>query len=97
MPPLTMEERVLPSRCPVPPTALGQAPLKLLQQVLGKAVLQPPGPGVPAGRVSPHVPLGRVTCPLLWAAALGGRPAVLSITEGIAPASLQHDRLNTVA
>ena len=56
---------------PVPPTTLGQVPLQPLPQVLGKAVLRPPGPGVPGGRVSPHVSMGRATCPLFWAAALG--------------------------
>ena len=63
-------KEVLPRRHPLPPTALGQAPVKPLPQVLGKAVLRPSGPGVPGGRVSPHVAVDRVTCPLLWAAAL---------------------------
>ena len=74
MPPLTLQEEGLtkgtscPSQC--------QVPLEPLPHVLGKALSRPPGPGVPGGRVSPHVSMGRATCPLLWAAALGGCPAV---------------------
>ena len=50
---------------------------------------RPPGPGVPDGRVSPHVPVARVTCLLLWAAALGAtQPCALS---------LRYDRLTPVA
>ena len=84
---------------PVPPTALGQVPLKPLPRALGKAVSRPPGPGVPGGRVSPHVPVGRVTCPLLRAAALGAaQPCGVSLTtRGIAPVSLRYDRLTHVA
>ena len=53
----------------------------------------------PGGRVSPHVSLDRVTCPLLWAAALGAaQPCRVSLTKGgIAPASLGYDRLTSVA
>ena len=84
---------------PVPPTAVGQVPLKPLQQVLGKAVSRPPVPGVPGGRVSPHVSVGRATCPLLWAAALGAAQpyGVFLTTGGIAPASLRYERLSPVA
>ena len=58
-----------------------------------------PGPGIPGASVSPHVSVGRVTCPLLWAAALGAaEPYGVSLTTGgIAPASLQYDRLTPVA
>ena len=47
------------------------------------------------GRVSPHVSVGRVTCPLLWAIALGAaQPYGVSLTTGgIAPASLRYDCL----
>ena len=43
--------------------------------------------------------MGRVTCPLLWAAALGAAQlyGVSLTTGGIAPASLLYDRLNPVA
>ena len=43
--------------------------------------------------------MGRDTCPLLWAAALGAaQPCGLSLTtRGIAPASLRYDRLTLVA
>ena len=41
---------------PVPSTALVQVPLKPLQQVLGKAMSRPPGPGVLGGRASLHCP-----------------------------------------
>ena len=94
MPPLT-----LPRGRPAPPTALSQAPLKPLPLVLGKAVSPPPGPGVRGRRVSPHVPVGRATCPLLWAAVLGAaQPCGVSLTTGgIAPASLRYDRLGPVA
>ena len=49
--------------------------------------------------MSPHVSVGRVTCPLLWAAALGAaQPYGVSLTtRGIAPASLRYDRLTPVA
>ena len=67
---LHCRKKVLPRGHPVPPTALVQVPLKPLPQVLGKALSRPPGPGVPGGRVSPHVSMRRATCPLLWAAAL---------------------------
>ena len=98
MPPLT-KQKVLSRGRPVPPTALGHVPLKPLPQVLGKAVSRTPGSGVPGGRVSPHAPLGRVTCPLLWAAALGAvQPCGVSLTTGgIAPASLRYDHLSPVA
>ena len=58
-----------------------------------------PGLGVPGGRVSPHVPMGRATCPLLGAAALGAaQPCGVSLTTGgIAPASLRYNRLTPVA
>ena len=56
-------ENVLPRGHPVRPTALGQVPLKPLPQVLGKAVSRPPGRAVADGRVSPHVSMGRATCP----------------------------------
>ena len=41
------------------------------------------------------MPVGRVTCPLLWKAALGAfQPCGVSLTTGgIAPASLRYDRL----
>ena len=60
---------------------------------------RPPRPGVPGGRVSPHVSVGRVTCPLLWAAALGAaQPYGVSLTTGgIALASLRYNRLTPVA
>ena len=60
---------------------------------------RPPGPGVPGGRSSPHVSVGRVTCPVLWAAALGAaQPYGVSLTTGvIAPASLRYHRLTPVA
>ena len=66
-------------------------PLKLLPQVLGKAVSRPPSPGVPGRRVSPHVSIGRATCPLLWSAALGAaQPCGVWLTKGgIAPVSLR--------
>ena len=43
--------------------------------------------------------MGRATCPLLWAAALGAaQPCGVSLTTwGIAPASLRYDRLTPVA
>ena len=43
--------------------------------------------------MSPHVSMGRATCPLLWAAALGAaKPCGVSLsTRGIAPASLRYD------
>ena len=43
--------------------------------------------------------MGRATCPLLWAAALGAaQPCGVSLTtRGIAPASLRYDRLTLVA
>ena len=47
--------KVLPRGRSGPPTALGGVPLKPLPQVLWKAVSRRPGPGVPGGRVSPHV------------------------------------------
>ena len=74
-------KKVLPRGRPVPPTALCQVLLEPLPHVLGKALSRPPGPCVPGGRVSPHVSMGRATCPLLWAAALGGCPAVWSISH----------------
>ena len=42
--------------------------------------------------------MGRATCPLLWAAALGAaQPCGVSLsTRGIAPASLRYDRLTLV-
>ena len=45
------------------------------------------------------MPMGRVTCPVLWAAALGPpQPCGVSLTTGgIAPASLRYDRLTPVA
>ena len=45
------------------------------------------------------MPVARVTCPPLWAAALGAaKPSGVSLTTGaIAPASLRYDRLNPVA
>ena len=90
---------MLPRGRPVPPTALCQVPLKPLPQVLGKAVSRPPGPGVPGGRVSPHVSIGRATYPLLWVAILGdAQPCGVSLTtRGIAPACLQYGRLTLVA
>ena len=45
--------------------------LGLLPHVLEKALSRPRGSCVPGGRVSPHVSMGRVTCPLLLAAAHG--------------------------
>ena len=42
---------------------------------------RPSAPTYLPGRVSPHVSMGRATCPLLWAAALGGCPAVWSISH----------------
>ena len=62
-------------------------------------MLRPPGPAVPAARMSPHVPVGTVTCPLLSAAALGAaQPYGLSLTtRNIPPASLRYDRLTLVA
>ena len=94
-----MQEKVLPRGRPVPPTALGQVPLKPLAQVLGKAVGRPPGPGVPGGTVSPHMSARRVTSQLLWAPTLGAaQPYGVSLTTvGIAPASLRYDRLGPVA
>ena len=93
MPSLTVQEEGLTRRRPVPPTALGQVLLKPLPQVLAKAASRPPDPGFPGWRVSPHVYVGSVTGPLLWAAALG-----VSLTTGcIAPASPQYDRLTPVA
>ena len=61
-------------------------------------MLRPPGPGVPGGRVSAHVSVARVTCPLLWSAALGAAQSygVSPTTGGIAPASLRYDRLTLV-
>ena len=99
MPPTKCSKKVLSRGSPGPLTARGQVPLKPLLQVLGKAVSRPPGPGFLGGRVSPHVPVGRVTCPLLQMAALGAaQPCGVSLTtRGIAPASLRHDRLTTVA
>ena len=44
-------------------------------------MLQPPRPGAPCGRMSPHLAVGRVTCPLLRAAALRGCQAVWSISH----------------
>ena len=91
-------KKVLPRDSPVPPTALVQVPLKPLQQVLGKAVLQPAGPGVLGGGwpdmcpwVGPHAPsFGRQ----LWKAAqLFG---VSLTTGGIAPASLRYVRLSVL-
>ena len=74
---------MLPGVRPVLPTALFQVPLEPLPQVLGKAVWPPPSPDVLGGRVSPHVFVGRVTCPLLWAAALGAaQPYGVSLTTG---------------
>ena len=98
MPPLTMQDKGLTRGMFCPPTALGQVPLKALPQVLGKAVSRPPGPGVPGGSVSPHVSMGRATCPLLWAAAPGtAQPCGVSLTtRGIAPARLRYDRLTLV-
>ena len=53
-------------------------PLKSLPQVLGKALLRPPGPGVP------DVFLGRVTCSRLWEAALGAAQLCgVSHTKGV--------------
>ena len=71
MPPLTMQEESLTKGRPVPSTALVEVPLEPLPQVLGKAVSRPSSPDVMGGRLSPHVPVGRVTCSLLWEAALG--------------------------
>ena len=83
----------------MPPIALGQVPPKPPPQVLGKAVSRPPGPGVPRRRMSQHVSVGRVTCPLLCAAALGAaQPYGVSLTTGdIAPSSLRYDRLTPVS
>ena len=49
--------------------------------------------------MSPHVPVGIVTCPLLWAAALAAaQPCGVSpTTGGIAPASLRYNHLTPVA
>ena len=60
---------------------------------------RPPSPDVPGGRVSPHVPVGRVTRNLLWAAALqAAQPCGVSLTAGgSAPASLWCHRLTPVA
>ena len=60
---------------------------------------RPPSPGVPVGRMSPHVPLSRVTCPLLRAAALGAAQLCeVSVTTGdIAPASLRYVCLTPAA
>ena len=60
---------------------------------------RPPGPGVLARRVSSHVSVGRVRCPLLCAAAPGAAQlyGVSLTTGGIAPASLRYDRLTPVA
>ena len=90
---------MLPRGRPAPPTALCQVPLKPLPQVFGKAVSRPPGRRVPGGRVSPHVSMGRATCPPLWAAALrAAQPCGVSLTtRGIAPACLRYDRLTLVA
>ena len=98
MPPLIMQGGVLPRRHPVPPTALVQVPSKPLPQVLGKAVSQPPCPGVPGGRMSPHWSRGRATCPLLWAAALGAPTLCgVSLTTGdVALPSLRYVRLTPV-
>ena len=73
--------------------------LKPLPHVLGKALSRPPGSCVPGGKVSPHVYLGRATCPLLWAAAPGAaQPCGISLTtRGIAPAGLRYNRLTLVA
>ena len=48
--------------------------------------------------MSPHVSMGRATCPLLWAAALAAaQPCGVSLTtRGIAPACLRYDRLTLV-
>ena len=87
------------SRLPVPPTALCQVPLQPLPQVLGKAISRTAGQGVPGGRVSPHVSMGRPTCPLLWPAApQAAQPCGVCLTTGgVAPASLPYDRLTPVA
>ena len=79
MPPLTMQEKVLSRGRPVPLTALVQVPLKPLWQVHREAVLRPPSPGVPGGRVSPLASMAGATYPLLLVAAPGGCPAVWSI------------------
>ena len=81
MPPLQCSKKVLPRGRPVPPTALVQVPVKPLPKALGKAVLRPRGPGVPGGRVSPHVSMGRATCLFLGAAAVEGCPALWSISH----------------
>ena len=49
--------------------------------------------------MSPHVSMGRASCPLLWAAALkAAQPCGVSLTTlGIAPASLRYNRLTLVA
>ena len=49
--------------------------------------------------MSPHVPVGRVTCPLPRATALGGaQPCGVTLTtRNISPASLLYDRLSPVA
>ena len=60
---------------------------------------RPPVPGVPGRSLSPHLPVGRVTFPLLWVAALeAAQPCGVSLaTGGIAPASLPYDPLSPVA
>ena len=55
--------------------------LEPLPQVLRKAALRPPSPGFPGGKVSSNVSTGRATCPLPWAAALGGCRVVCSISH----------------
>ena len=60
---------------------------------------RPPSLRVPGERVSPHVSMGRATCPLLWAAAPGAAgPCGVSLGIGdIAQASLPYDCLTPVA
>ena len=94
MPPLTLQDKGLtkgtscPSHCPI------SGALEPLPHMLGNALPRPPGPCVPGWRVSPHVSMGRATCCLLCAAALGAaQPCGVSLTtRGIAPASLRYDR-----
>ena len=49
--------------------------------------------------MSPHLPVGRFTCPLPWAAALrAAQPSELYLTTGgNAPTSLRYDRLTSLA
>ena len=58
-----------PSHCP------RSGPLELLLQALWTAVLPPSAPGVPAGKVSPHVRVGRVTCPPPWGSSSAALPS----------------------